>query len=447
MPSAVTPDADDVSQEYALLVVDMKDYSKIPEAKMAPTLADLESILSTVFEQCGIDDVVTLDNAVKDRGDGSIYVVSSRHAARLVDPLLGHLKQALDRREQSRLASSPPIRLRASVHVGPLVLPDHRGDAAVDACRLVESVAVRRAMDAALDNDLPLAAAVSDPVYDRSVRAERTRTLKPRDFHPATALVNGNVMSGWIETGRTGHRQLAIGVLETMALHPDTGPGVRRWLYDWAKQKTVNRELVSAVAEICAGQLGQKYPRIALTRLRILAARSDDLASEAVADAVRALANAPEQRILVLSEIIQWAESPESTTRKAGTSTFLALTDVTDTALLPSAQEPTGDPTVELINQLFIRGWRAAPGRPLHGDRSPQPSRRLAGLPRAAGHPAHADHGCGATRAPPRGRSSQRPGGHFQHLGPGPDTAQETIPPPDRRTDILPCGIRFQRWW
>ncbi|MGW8993910.1 hypothetical protein ACWGRF_28820 [Streptomyces zhihengii] len=191
MPPAVTPDADDVPQEYALLVVDMKDYSKIPESKMAPTLADLESILSTVFEQCGIDDVVTLDNAVKDRGDGSIYVLSSRHAARLVDPLLGHLKQALERREQSRLASSPSIRLRTSVHVGPLVLPNHRGDAAVDACRLVESVAVRRAMDAALDNDLPLAAAVSDPVYDRSVRAERTRTLKPRDFHPATALVNG----------------------------------------------------------------------------------------------------------------------------------------------------------------------------------------------------------------------------------------------------------------
>ncbi|MFF4323291.1 hypothetical protein [Streptomyces sp. NPDC001568] len=191
MISAVAPDADDVPQEYALLVIDMKDYSKIPEAKMAPTLADLESILSTVFEQCGINDVATLDNAVKDRGDGSIYLLPARHAARLVDPFLGHLKLALERREQSRLASSPSIRLRASVHVGPLVLPDHRGDAAVDACRLVESVAVRRAMDAALDNDLPLAAAVSAPVFDRSVLAQRTKTLKPRDFHEATALVNG----------------------------------------------------------------------------------------------------------------------------------------------------------------------------------------------------------------------------------------------------------------
>ncbi|MFD9538205.1 hypothetical protein [Streptomyces sp. NPDC060010] len=193
MIPAVAPDADDVPQEYALLVIDMKDYSKIPEAKMAPTLADLESILSTVFEQCGIGDVFTLENAIKDRGDGSIYVFPARHAARLVDPFLGHLKLALGRREQSRLANSPSIRLRASVHVGPLVLPNHRGNAAVDACRLVESVAVRRAMDAALDNGLPLAAAVSDPVFDRSVLAQRTKTLKPRDFHQATALVNGKL--------------------------------------------------------------------------------------------------------------------------------------------------------------------------------------------------------------------------------------------------------------
>jgi hypothetical protein len=62
--------------------------------------------------------------------------------------------------------------------------------------------------------------------------------------------------------------------------------------------------MATTVDEICAGRLGQKYPRVALTRLRVLAARSDGLAREAVADAVRALASAPEQRILVLSEIV-----------------------------------------------------------------------------------------------------------------------------------------------
>ncbi|MFF7647081.1 hypothetical protein [Streptomyces canus] len=139
------PDADDVPPEHALLVVDMKNYSQIPEAKMAPTRADLDDILSTIFVQCGISDAALLDSAVKDRGDGAIFVLPARHAARLVDPMLGHLRLALERREQTRLASSPTIRLRASIHVGPLAPPAHRGDAANDACRLVDSDAIRAA--------------------------------------------------------------------------------------------------------------------------------------------------------------------------------------------------------------------------------------------------------------------------------------------------------------
>ncbi|MGW4759414.1 hypothetical protein [Streptomyces chartreusis] len=196
--SVFVPDADDVPQEHALLVVDMKDYSQIPEAKMAPTRADLDDILSTVFAQCGISDAATLDSAVKDRGDGAIFVLPARHAARLVDPLLGHLRHALERREQTRLASSPTIRLRASVHVGPLEPPAHRGDAANDACRLVDSDAARRAMAAAVDHGLYLAAAVSDTVFGRTVRAGRTKTLEPHHFQRATARVEGK--AGFEET-------------------------------------------------------------------------------------------------------------------------------------------------------------------------------------------------------------------------------------------------------
>jgi hypothetical protein len=196
--SVFVPDADDVPPEHALLVVDMKDYSKIPEAKMAPARADLDDILSTVFAQCGITDAAPLDSAVKDRGDGAIFVLPARHAARLVDPLLGHLRLALERRERTRLASSPTIRLRASIHVGPLAPPTHRGDAANDACRLVDSDAVRAAMAAAVDHGLYLAAVISDPVFRRTVRAERTKTLTPRHLFQTTARVKGK--DGFAET-------------------------------------------------------------------------------------------------------------------------------------------------------------------------------------------------------------------------------------------------------
>ncbi|SHN34407.1 hypothetical protein SAMN05216499_14114 [Actinacidiphila paucisporea] len=186
MPSLVPSDVADVPPEHALLTVDMKEYSKLPEAKMAPARADLDSMLTTVFAQCGIDDTTLLG---ADRGDGAIFVLPARHAARLIDPLLIHLAQALERREQTRLASAPTIRLRASVHVGPLAPPKHRGDAANDACRLVDSDAARRAMTAAVDHGVLLAAVVSDTVFGRTVAAGRTSALREQHFHRATARV------------------------------------------------------------------------------------------------------------------------------------------------------------------------------------------------------------------------------------------------------------------
>ncbi|MFI6449625.1 hypothetical protein [Kitasatospora sp. NPDC050543] len=113
------------------------------------------------------------------------------HSARLVDPLLGFLGAALERYDGIRLASAPPIRLRASVHVGPLTLPDHRGDAINEACRLVSSDAVRQAMTAAAANGLFLAAVLSDTVFRRSIHAERTQSLKRRQLLKATARVDG----------------------------------------------------------------------------------------------------------------------------------------------------------------------------------------------------------------------------------------------------------------
>lgn len=191
MSSLLPPDTVDVPPEHVLLVVDMKGYSQIPEELMAPTRTDLDDILSTVFVQSGIGDVATLENAVKDRGDGAIYVLPARHTARLVDPFLDHLRQALERYERTRLAGAPRLRLRVSVHVGPLEPPAHRGDAVNDACRLVDSKPAYQAMAAATENDLPLAAAVSDAVFRRAVRAGRTPTLQPRHFLRATARVDG----------------------------------------------------------------------------------------------------------------------------------------------------------------------------------------------------------------------------------------------------------------
>jgi len=192
--SIPTPDHDvaghDVPPEQAVMVIDMKGYSRLPETQMAPVRSDLDSILETVFAQSGLPAPHTLDSGYKDAGDGVILILPPRHAARLVDPLLGNLSAALQRYEGIRMAAAPVIRLRAAVHIGPLSVPDHRGSAINDACRLVNSDAAYQAVAAATENGLFLAAVLSEPVYQRSVQAGRTRAeLTERHFLSVTARV------------------------------------------------------------------------------------------------------------------------------------------------------------------------------------------------------------------------------------------------------------------
>ncbi|SHN34415.1 hypothetical protein [Actinacidiphila paucisporea] len=212
---------------------------------------------------------------------------------------------------------------------------------------------------------LEWASQISAPnkIADRHLQRVADR-LVPLSLLPGGSTVL-EVARGWIETSSGAHRQLAISIVETMALDPVVGVGVRKQLYGWAYQRTTSEKLIAAIAAVCAGELGQRYPRVALTRLRLLASRDGDRAGDAVADAVRTLVSTPEQRILVLSEIVQWAESDSSTIRKAGAATFLALTDITSDILLPlptnqeRSREAVDAPDV-LAGQLFVRGWRAA---------------------------------------------------------------------------------------
>lgn len=167
-------------------------------------------------------------------------------------------------------------------------------------------------------------------------------------------------MTEWIASDSAAHRRLAAGVLESTATHP----GIGKYMYDAAKQKNLSEALAQTVAEVCAGQLGHTYPRVALTRLRLLAGRTDQRGAEAVAQAVRELAAQPKLRSLVLGEIVDWAETEDDVIRQAGARAFLALTDLSspsdETPLaLALANELIADKETGLEDQLFVRGWRA----------------------------------------------------------------------------------------
>ncbi|MEU8348721.1 hypothetical protein [Streptomyces sp. NPDC048845] len=180
----------DVPAELALVSIDMEKYSQIPESGMTAARCDVDDIVATVLAECQLPAPQNLPGGYKDNGDGVILLFPPSFLARLVDPLLGRLNAALVRYEQQRLASSPVLRLRASVHVGPLSLPDHRGNAINDTIRLLDSQATRQALSAAKESGAFLAVALSDIVYQRAVCAGRTPNLVPHHFLETIARVS-----------------------------------------------------------------------------------------------------------------------------------------------------------------------------------------------------------------------------------------------------------------
>ncbi|WP_394436097.1 hypothetical protein [Streptomyces sp. SGAir0957] len=178
----------DVPAELALLAVDMEKYSKMPEAGMDAVRCDVDDILDTVLADCRLPSLDDLEG-YKDSGDGAFLLFPFTVLARLVDPLLSRLAEALRRYHREQLTDSPLVRLRVSIHAGPLSLPRHRGDAINDTARLLNSEAARQALAAATDNGGFLAAVISELAYDYTVQAGRTPDLSEHHFLKTHATV------------------------------------------------------------------------------------------------------------------------------------------------------------------------------------------------------------------------------------------------------------------
>ncbi|MGW2911298.1 hypothetical protein ACWC9X_12715 [Streptomyces asoensis] len=191
MSSSPLPEETQIPAEFALLAFDMEKYSKIPEARMESTRSDVDDIVAGVLADCGLPDPQTLPHSYKDGGDGAILLFPPEVLARIIDPLLGRLSAALARYDQQRLASSPLVRLRVAVHAGPVTGPDLRsGYALVDVSRLLDSQAVRQALQSAADMGGFLAGVLSETAYQRCVHGGYTPELAPLHFAQGTARVS-----------------------------------------------------------------------------------------------------------------------------------------------------------------------------------------------------------------------------------------------------------------
>lgn len=165
----------------------------------AAVRAGMYKVVQESFASAG----VPWDSCVhEDRGDGAIVLVPPEISkVLLLNPLLGAISAALvDYNRTARLAER--IRMRVAVHAGEVSADQHglSGADLIVACRLLDAEELRTALR---HSPVPLAAIVSDGIYDGIVR-HGYRDIDPASYHPVSVSVKRTRLQAWIHLPGTG---------------------------------------------------------------------------------------------------------------------------------------------------------------------------------------------------------------------------------------------------
>jgi len=142
---------------------------------------------------------------------------------------------------------------------------------------------------------------------------------------------------------------LAISLITEKLLDAEHGPYLRERVARWLRRENPQRAIVDTVARICAGKFGAQQPAVALTRLRLAAARSP-LDSQVIITAFSAMAE--RNAANVLDTIASWAN--QISTRSAAIRSFLFLaSSVNGARSLCSLIGDSGSNAEEVVISLF----------------------------------------------------------------------------------------------
>lgn len=182
---------DSAPRHMSIMVVDMTGFGRLDNRDQTLVRAELNTMVRQAFRRAGIRWAMDVEN----RGDGMIVLVPpTKSTVSLLDPVVPALAARVRRHNSSAL---PRIRLRISVHVGPLErdATGWVGSDLVTACRLVDSPAVRRYLAQRPSEDVLVVA--SDLVYS-SIVAQRYRRLDPATYEPVHVSVKELRTRAWL---------------------------------------------------------------------------------------------------------------------------------------------------------------------------------------------------------------------------------------------------------
>ncbi|MEW2458718.1 hypothetical protein [Streptomyces albus] len=199
-----------------LFAVDAKDFTGLPAVQHGPVSRLIPDLVDQALDRAGLHAVKDAKSFPANTGDGIVFGFDPAHLPFVLCPFLGVLDEVLG--AYNRQTLGPRIRLRASVHVGPL--PDSgepndgNGTPRNDTHRLLDSRPVKAVLAAASPETTHVAAVISDRVYEDVVLGAYTG-LHPDSCIEVSASVPGKAFSrrAWLHIPSPSANLLAGGIL------------------------------------------------------------------------------------------------------------------------------------------------------------------------------------------------------------------------------------------
>ncbi len=219
----------------ALLIVDAKDFTGNPSVQHAQIAAEIPALVEQAFNRAHMSEIWDTIRFSAHTGDGVALGFPPEYLPYLVHPILDELQRVLKDRNAQAGRYDPLIRLRVSLHVGPLPdsgeqrVGDGDGKPRNDAHRLLDSVPVKAMLAGSSDHVTHVAAILSQRVFEDVVQAGYAGR-HPDHFIPVRATVPGKSFGedAWLYVPEPSGSLFQEGVLGTEVLREVRAPAESR---------------------------------------------------------------------------------------------------------------------------------------------------------------------------------------------------------------------------
>lgn len=199
MGYALSPDPGHYS---GVLAVDVRGFSEHTDAGQDTIVRLLPEILEQAAERANIRDLMQENRFRAFRGDGYLIGIDPRSVSAVVENFFDALQAELRRRRAELRSLDVEIRLRTSLHLGPvqpfdqLISDSPTGTVTVEAVRMVDAPQLRALLDRSDPAVTMVAVALSDEVIKHVVGAGHTER-RATEFVPTPVRIEEKDFTGF----------------------------------------------------------------------------------------------------------------------------------------------------------------------------------------------------------------------------------------------------------